>query len=119
MKKENKETNENETKMDYDALLCPVDLFRYFIRKQYSGIEISNEDCDGIRIEFAKYLHEFNLTDKQKENILPKNEIDVLMNDNQPFRINGFPAAYVYHFAEFIEKEKQKALAEGYDPNGA
>lgn len=118
MKKENT-VNEPTKAMPYDALLCPVGLFRYFIRKQYEGVEITNEQCDGIRIEFAKYLHELDLTDKQKENILPKNEMDVLMNDNHPFRMHGFPAAYVFHFAEFIEKEKQKALAEGYDPNGA
>lgn len=118
MKKET--NNKNTTKpMAYDALLCPVGLFRYFIRKQYDGIEISNEECDGIRIEFAKYLHELDLTDKQKENILPKSEIDVIMNAEHPLRMHGFPAAYVFHFAEFIEKEKQKALAEGYDPNGA
>lgn len=100
-------------------LLCPVDLFRYFIRINYKGIEITNEEIEGIRIEFAKYLHELNLTDKQKENILPKSIIDVLINDNHPFRMHGFPPAYVFHFAEFIEKEKEKALAEGYDPNGA
>ena len=115
----NEQSNTNEKGMAYDALLCPVGLFRYFIRKQYYGIEISNEECDGIRIEFAKYLHELDLTDKQKENILPKSEIDVIMNAEHPLRIHGFPAAYVFHFEEFIEKEKQKALAEGYDPNGA
>ena len=108
MKKENKETNENETKMDYDALLCPVDLFRYFIRKQYSGIEISNEDCDGIRIEFAKYLYKLDLTEKQKENILPPNTMEVIMNADHPHKMHGFPPAYVFHFAEFIEKMQKE-----------
>ena len=107
-----------EKAMPYDALLCPVGLFRYFIWKQYDGIKISNEECDGIRIEFAKYLHELNLTDKQKENILPKNEMDVLMNNNHPFRMHGFTAAYVLHFAEFIEKEKQKRWQKVTTPMG-
>jgi len=79
-------------------LLCPVDLFRYFIRINYKGIEVSNEEIEGIRIEFAKYLEELNLTEKQKENILPKNTMDVIFNDKHPFRMNGFPPAYVLHF---------------------
>ena len=101
-------------------LLCPVDLFRYFIRKNYVGIEITNEEIEGIRIEFGKYLTELNLTDKQKENILPKNTMDVIFNDEHPFRVNGFPPAYVLHFGLFIEKMKKQAIEEGYSPdNGA
>lgn len=107
MKKENT-VNEPTTPMAYDALLCPVGLFRYFIRKQYDGIEISNKECDGIRIEFAKYLHELNLTDKQKENILPKSEIDVIMNAEHPLRMHGFPAAYVFHFALLKKRNKKR-----------
>ena len=91
-------------------ILCPEDLFRYFIRKLYNDIEISNKQCNIIRIEFSKYLNQLNLTDEQKKKILPKNEIDVIMNTEHPFRINGFPAAYVFHFIKFIEKEKEKIL---------
>jgi len=108
MEKERGITITNKDKMGYDALLCPVDLFRYFIRKQYSGIEISNEDCDGIRIEFAKYLYGLDLTEKQKENILPPNTMEVIMNAEHPFKMHGFPPAYVFHFAEFIEKMQKE-----------
>lgn len=92
----------------YESLLCPITLFRFFIRKQYKGINISNEDCDGLRIEFAKYLYKLELTDKQKENILPPNTMEVIMNADHPYKMNGFPPAYVYHFTEFVEKMKKE-----------
>jgi len=118
MKKENTVENTNKP-MAYDALLCPVGLFRYFIRNQYEGVKISNEECDGLRVEFAKYLHSLDLTEKQKENILPPSEMDVMLNMEHPLRMHGFPPAYVFHFAEFIEKMKKEAEAEGYSSNGA
>jgi len=83
-------------------------LFRFFVRKNYEGIEISNEECDGINDMFAKYLHDLDLTDKQKEKILPKSEFDVMLNMTHPLRMNGFEAAYVYHFGTFVEKNYRK-----------
>lgn len=118
MKKEN-ETNETKKAINYEPLLCPVDLFRYFLRKNYKEIEMTNEECDGLGEDFYKYLRALNLTEEQKKNILPKNTFDVILNADHPLRTNGFPPAYVLHFAEYVEKEKQKALAEGYSPNGA
>ena len=103
-----------------NTLLCPVDLFRYFIRKIYKGVEISNDDIDAINVEFAKYLEALNLTEVQKQNILPKNTLDVLFNSEHPFRVEGFPPAYILHFDRFVEQEKSKAIEEGYSPdNGA
>lgn len=99
----------NIGKMGYDALLCPVGLFRYFIRKQYEGVEISNEECDGLRVEFAKYLHARNLNKEQIKNIMPKSEFDVVFNRSHPLKMHGFEAAYVYHFAKFVEKMQKEA----------
>ena len=110
--------NTESTSNELYTLLCPVDLFRYFLRKNYKDIEISNEECDGIGQEFDEYLRCLNLTEEQKRNILPKNTFDVILNADHPLRTNGFPPAYVLHFAQFIEQQKEKALAEGYDPNG-
>ena len=104
------DSKETKTKPELYTVLCPVGLFRYFIRKQYEGVEMSNEDIDEIGIEFAKYLTELNLTDKQKKNILPKDTFDVILNDKHPFRMNGFPAGYVLHFTRFIE-ESQKSTS--------
>jgi hypothetical protein len=109
----------NKEAMQYDTVLCPVDLFRFFLRKNYEGIEINNEECDGLGKEFYKYLRALKLTEEQKENILPKNTFDVILNADHPLRTNGFPAAYVLHFAQFVEQQKEKALADGYEPNGA
>lgn len=101
------------------TLLCPVDLFRYFLRKNYKEIEMTNEECDGLGEEFYKYLRALNLTQGQRKNILPKDIFDVILNADDPLRTNGFPPAYVLHFTQFVEQQKEKALAEGYDPNGA
>ena len=101
-----------------NTVLCPVDLFRYFIRKLYKGVDISNDDIDEINEAFSSYLNDLNLTDVQRENILPKSTFDVLLNSEHPFRVKGFPPAFILHFDQFIEKAK--AIAEGYSPdNGA
>ncbi len=117
MKQKTLNLPQNEA-MPYDTLLCPVDLFRYFVRKQYENVKISNEDIDGLRIEFAKYLHKRDLTDRQKENTLPKSTLDVILNADHPLIMHGFVAAYVFHFATFIE-EMQKEAKKQDSPNGA
>jgi len=107
------ETKEASNKPELYTVLCPVNLFRYFLRKQYKDIEISNEECDELNTEFHKYLTDLRLSEEQKENIMPKSEIDVIMNSEHPLRMHGFEPAYVFHFAEFIEKMKKEALGNG------
>jgi len=116
------ETKNNKTEgssNDFYTLLCPVDLFRYFFRKTFKDVEVSNEDCDEIGEEFYKYLRGLDLTESQMKNILPKNTFDVILNADHPLRTNGFEPAYILHFTQFIEQQKQKAIDEGYSPNGA
>lgn len=103
------ETKVTENKPELYTVLCPVNLFRYFLRKQYKDIEISNEECDELNTEFHKYLTSLRLSEKQKENLMPKSEIDVIMNSEHPFRMHGFSPAYVFHFGEFIGKMKSEA----------
>ena len=102
-----KDSEAAETKPELYTLLCPVDLFRYFLRKLYKDIEISNEDIDEIGEGFYEYLRGLNLTEKQRQNILPKDTFDVILNANHPFRTEGFPTAYVLHFTEYVEKQKE------------
>ena len=104
---------QTESKPELYTVLCPVNLFRYFLRKQYKDIEISNEECDELNTEFHKYLTNLKLSEKQKENIIPKSEIDVIMNSEHPLRMHGFSPAYVFHFGEFVSKMKDEALANG------
>jgi len=113
-----KSNNTKENSNDFYTLLCPVELFRYFFRKTFKDVEISNEECDEIGEEFYKYLRGLNLTEEQKKNILPKNIFDVILNADHPFKTNGFEPAYVFHFTEFVAQQKQKAISEGYSPNG-
>jgi hypothetical protein len=93
-----------------NTVLCPIELFRYFIRKLYKDVDINNDDIDEINNDFSNYLNDLNLTDFQKENILPKSTFDVLLNSSHPFRVEGFPPAFVIHFDQFIEKEKAKSM---------
>lgn len=81
------------------------EIFRYFFRKNYNDMEISNEECDLIGEQFYDYLNELNLTDEQIKNILPKNEIDIIMNSNHPFKMDGFPRAYFIHFYKFVNDQ--------------
>ena len=62
------------------------DTFRYFIRKNFPeiGSELSNKDIDEIGVEFHKHL-DSKLNDEQKERILPKNAMDVIMKSEHPF----------------------------------
>jgi len=101
-----KETNQQD--ISFIVKLCPLDLFRFFIRKQYAGVEVSNVECDELNVGFAEYLTKLELTELQKENILPKSAVDVIMNSDHPLMMHGFSPAYVYHFVEFIEKMKNK-----------
>ena len=96
---DNKEAN---SKPELYTLLCPVDLFRYFLRKNYKEVEMNNEECDEIGKGFYKYLQNLELTDEQKKNILPKDTFDVILNSEHPLRTNGFPSAYVFHFTEYV-----------------
>ena len=107
-----KDSKEAVTKPELDTVLCPVNLFRYFLRKQYKYVEISNEECDELNTDFHKYLTNLKLSEKQKENIMPKNEIDVIMNSEHTLRMDGFSPAYVFHFGEYI-KSRAVALANG------
>jgi hypothetical protein len=56
------------------------DTFRYFIRKKFPeiGSELSNKDIDEIGVEFHKHL-DSKLSEQQKERILPKNAMNLLM----------------------------------------
>jgi hypothetical protein len=99
------DSKEAEAKPELYTLLCPVDLFRYFLRKTYKEVDMSNEDIDEIGEGFYKYLQNLELTDEQKKNILPKDIFDVILNAEHPLRTNGFPPAYVFHFVEYVGKQ--------------
>ena len=109
---EKKIDKETGSKPELYTVLCPVNLFRYFLRKQYKDVEISNEECDELNTDFHKHLTSLKLSEKQKENIMPKSEIDVIMNSEHPLRMDGFSPAYVFHFGEYI-KSRAVALANG------
>jgi len=85
-----------------------TEIFRYFVRKNFSVSfeKVSNEDIDKIGIQFHKYLDD-KLNEKQKS-ILPTNIADILINSEHPLKQNGFDPAYVCHFIQWIEQESKK-----------
>jgi hypothetical protein len=88
------------------------DLFRYFIRKNFSELdEITNEDIDEIGVEFHNYLDN-KLSEEQKQNILPKDVMSVILQADHPFKTNGFEPAYVLHFTQWIKESVEKELEE-------
>ena len=77
-------------------------LFRFFIRKNYKELELSNEDIDSIGIDFMEYLNT-NLSNEILERIMPKSEIDVIMNTDNLLLESGFHPALVIHFMNFVK----------------
>jgi hypothetical protein len=69
---------------------------------------MTNEEIDEIRLDFIKYLENMNFNQLQRENCLPKNEADVLINMDNPLRIFGFPPAFILHFTNYVEAEAKK-----------
>jgi hypothetical protein len=86
-------------------------LFRYFVRKNYPTVEITNEELDELCIGFNQYLKDLNLTDEAKSKIIPKNEMEVILNSNHPLKQNGFHSALLLHFNQFITKMQAVAAS--------
>jgi len=84
------------------AVVMSSSLFRFFIRKNYSELEIENEEIDAIGIVFSEYLKN-KLTNEQLERIVPKSEMYVIMNADNLLSENGFHPALVLHFMEFVK----------------
>jgi len=89
---------------DQYSLTFSADLFRFFLRKNFKDVEMSNEECDEIGEDFYVYLRGLDLTEEQRENILPKDTFDIMLNQEHPLKTNGFPPAYVLHFTKYIEQ---------------
>ena len=95
--------NTNDYTLDFSKTI-----FRYFVQKIYKDAEMSNEEIDEIRLNFIEYLKKLNFTEVQQKNCLPKNEIDVVFNMDNPLRIFGFPPAFVLHFTNYVEEQAKK-----------
>lgn len=82
-------------------------IFRFFIRKNYpefSELNLSNDDLDELGKSFNEYLD--NLSKEIQERILPKSEIDIIINSDHPLKINGFHPALLLHFNEYINERE-------------
>lgn len=101
-------TKSDCSKPDVSTSTDKRDLFRYFIRKNFPKVdEISNDEIDSIGIDFHNYLDK-KLNDEQKERILPKSSIDVIMNSDHPFKTNGFEPAYFLHFDQWVKDQVER-----------
>lgn len=91
--------------------VMPSTCFRFFVRKNYPSVEISNEDLDELCTEFNSYLDALNLTSEFIKKIAPKNEMEVVMNMDNPLKQNGFHPAMLLHFDQFIAKMQASATS--------
>ncbi|MBA7539156.1 hypothetical protein ES705_31435 [subsurface metagenome] len=87
--------------------LCTNTLFRFFLRVNFPDVPMNNDDCDQINIDFSEYLRN-RCTEKQLLNFVPGGELRVMLNQNHPLMMKGFDPAFVYHFTEFIDEQKNK-----------
>lgn len=93
----------NENQPLRETAVISSALFRYFIRKHYAEIDFKNDELDALNIAFSDYLKEF-LSEEQLLRILPKSEVDVIMNTENLSLTFGFHPALLYHFSEFVTK---------------
>lgn len=79
------------------------DLFRYFVRQIYPDVAVSNKTLDEVYVDFSDYIDYQNWTELEKETILPRNMIDVIVNIEHPFRVKGFHPALILYFQSFVD----------------
>lgn len=79
--------------------------FRYFLRKNFPmvGNSMSNEDCDAIGEDFMSYL-EIKVSEEGRNKIIPKNNMEIILNVDHPLKQNGFHPALYLHFEEFLKE---------------
>lgn len=100
----------NEAQNLENTTLCPVFLFRYFVRSNFEDIKASNEELDEINQKFSEYL-KGKFTQEQLSRFLPKSPFDVIINKDHPFRTNGFEPAFVLHFLDYVKIEMNRINA--------
>ena len=93
--------------------IMPSSCFRFFVRKNYPSVDISNEDLDELCVEFNNYLDALNLAPEVIQKIAPKNEMEVIMEMDSPLKQNGFHPAMLLHFDQFIAKMQAIAISQG------
>lgn len=86
--------------------LITNDLFRIFLRINFRDIKITDDESDAINIEFSKYLQD-KCNEKQLKNFVPESEVSVMLQVQHPLMMNGFNPAFMFHFTEFIDKQKE------------
>ena len=87
-----------------------TDIFRFFVRKNFTEVseQMDNVSIDELGIKFHEYL-EIKLSPEAKALILPKNSMEVILQQGNPLKVNGFHPAYAIHFAEWIDFMKESA----------
>lgn len=90
--------------------------FPQFIRINYPKVaNESNEDLIEIGTAFKKYLEEKFAGDMEKLELIWDIDANaVIMNQvrKNPFMVNGYHPALVFHFGEFVTKMKNEINAE-------
>ena len=87
-----------------------IQYFPHFIRKNLPGIKGTNEEFIKIGEEFKTYLLEkFQGKEDKLEKIWDISPATVIMNQmNNPFHVNGYHAALILHFTQYIEEARKQ-----------
>lgn len=85
-----------------------TEYFPHFLRCQYPGIDISNEEAFEIGNEFKQYLVDKKLKPDILEKIWDISPLTIIKNLHHPLKIKGYDPAFVLHFTQFAEIMKNK-----------
>ena len=84
-----------------------TEFFPNFLRAQYPHVDIENKEAIEIGEKFKQYLKEKFKGEEEKLNTIWNiSPIKIIINMNHPLKMKGYEPAFIYHFTEFIEKEK-------------
>lgn len=103
--------NNSEKPQLHKHSVMPSTCFRFFVRKNYPSVDISNEDLDELCVEFNNYLDALNLGPELIKKISPKNEMEVILQMDNPLKQNGFHPVMLLHFDQFIAKMQASATS--------
>jgi hypothetical protein len=93
--------------MTNKPITLDITIFRYFVRKNWPAIQITNDWLDSLKSEFEQYLTAKDLKPDAQALILPRSPGEIMMCQ-KPNYTHGFHPAFVLHFTHFIKEQLEK-----------
>ena len=90
--------------MEKTSNFLSIEMFQFFTRKNHPDVKISHADLVNIYLGFGEYLEDLHLDNNTKSKIFPQSEAEIILDMENPLKINGFHPALLLHFNEFIQQ---------------